>query len=168
MLTSDENGTTTFSGNSINYVASAAVTLGSSAEPVTDNDPAANPQAGEAPNNRSNRTVDFGFYRQQIGDLVFVDGNGNGTFDAGDTPLQNAVVQLYSSNGTEINVGPDGILGTADDAAGGVTTNAGGTYQFSGLPQGDYIVRVTPPSGLRKHAGYGGASRYNRPGHQHQ
>ena len=54
-------------------------------------------------------------------------------------------MQLYSSNGTEINVGPDGILGTTDDAAGGVTTGAGGTYLFSGLPAGDYIVRVTHP-----------------------
>ncbi|MBL8050287.1 MAG: sortase, partial [Anaerolineales bacterium] len=63
-------------------------------------------------------------------------------------PLAGARVQLFASNGTtEINVGPDGILGTADDGTGGVVTGAGGTYLFSNLPQGDYIVRVTPPVG---------------------
>ncbi|MBL8092312.1 MAG: hypothetical protein JNJ43_18410, partial [Anaerolineales bacterium] len=62
--------------------------------------------------------------------------------------VEGAIVRLYSGDGTtEINVGPDGILGTADDASGGVTTGPAGTYLFSGLPQGDYIVRVTPPAG---------------------
>ena len=142
---SDENGITTLNGSSINYVASAVVTLGPGAiEPLNEIDLSGGQGAADG---RANMTVDFGFYRGQLGNLVFVDVNNNGTFDAGDAPLQSAVVQLYSSNGTEINVGPEGILGTADDAGGGVTTGAGGTYQFSGLPQGDYIVRVTPPAG---------------------
>jgi LPXTG-site transpeptidase (sortase) family protein len=142
---SDENGITTLSGNATNFVASAVVTLGpGSVEPLNENDLSGGQGATDG---FADMTVDFGFYRQTLGDLVFVDNNGDGTYDAGDTPLQNAVVQLYSSNGTEINVGPDGIFGTSDDAAGGVTTSVGGTYQFSGLPQGDYIVRVTPPVG---------------------
>jgi LPXTG-site transpeptidase (sortase) family protein len=147
---SDDNGRTTLTVNSIDYVASAAVTLGpGSSEPTTDNDPATNPEPGEAANNRSDRTVDFGFYQVDIGNLVFVDVNGDGDYDAGtDTLLAGATVQLFASDGvTEIPVGPDGILGTADDAAGGVTTGAGGTYNFSGLPQGDYIIRATPPTG---------------------
>ncbi len=147
---SDDNGRTTLTGNSINYVASAAVTLGpGTAEPTTDNDPVTNPEPGEAANNRSDRTVDFGFYQVDIGNLVFVDVNGDGDYDAGtDTLLAGATVQLFASDGaTEIPVGPDGILGTADDAAGGITTGAGGTYNFSGLPQGDYIIRATPPTG---------------------
>jgi LPXTG-site transpeptidase (sortase) family protein len=142
---SDENGITTLSGNATNFVASAVVTLGpGSFEPLNESDLSGGQGAADG---YANMTVDFGFYRQTLGDLVFVDNNGDGAYDAGDTPLQNAVVQLYSSNGTEINVGPDGIFGTNDDAAGGVTTGVGGTYQFSGLPQGDYIVRVTPPVG---------------------
>ncbi|HAV76569.1 MAG TPA: hypothetical protein DCX53_04355 [Anaerolineae bacterium] len=146
----DDNGTreTTLVGF-VNAVISRAVTLGpGTPEPTNDDDPSTNPDAGEAPNNRSNRTVDFGFYRGQLGNLVFVDANNNGTYDGGDTALSGATVQLFASNGTtEINVGPDGILGTTDDAAGGVTTGVSGTYQLSGLPAGDYIVRVTPPSG---------------------
>lgn len=148
----DDNGTrqTSGSGAFAGAVISGAVTLGPGPdEPTDDTDaPAMNP-VGEAPNDRSNRTVDFGFYNQQLGNLVFVDVNGNGTYNAGtDTPLEGAVVRLYSSNGTEINVGPDGILGTSDDSPGGVTTGPDGLYLFSGLPQGEYIVQVTPPSGM--------------------
>jgi LPXTG-site transpeptidase (sortase) family protein len=142
---SDDNGTLQGSG----AVVSGAVTLGPSAsEPTNDTDADPTNPAGEAPNDQSNRTVDFGFYRMELGNQIYVDVNSNGTYDAGDLPLAGATVQLFASDGvTEINVGPDGILGTADDAPGGVTTGAGGTYLFSGLPQGDYIVRVTPPAG---------------------
>jgi LPXTG-site transpeptidase (sortase) family protein len=130
-------------------VISSAVTLGPLAnEPTNDTDANPTNPAGEAPNAQSNRTVDFGFYRQQLGNLVFVDVNNNGTYDAGDSTLAGATVRLFASDGvTEINVGPDGIFGTADDAAGGVTTGVGGTYLFSGLPVGDYIVKLTPPTG---------------------
>jgi LPXTG-site transpeptidase (sortase) family protein len=142
---SDDNGISSITGSSVNHVASAAVTLGPGInEPTGETDLSPSGQGTE--DNRANMTVDFGFYRVALGDLVFDDINNNGTFDAGDTPLAGATVQLYSSNGTEINVGPDGILGTDDDAAGGVLTGGSGTYLFSGLPAGDYFVGVTPPA----------------------
>lgn len=146
----DDNGGSIFNGLSLNYVAAQAVTLGSGpTEPTNEADPSPNPGAGEAVDNQSDRTVDFGFYRLDLGNQIFTDLNSDGIFNGGDTPLPGAIVQLYASNGTtEIPVGPDGILGTADDASGGVTTGAGGTYLFSGLPAGGYIVRVTPPSGF--------------------
>lgn len=147
---SDDNGRTTLTANSIDYVASAAVTLGpGTAEPTSDNDPATNPEPGEAANNRSDRTVDFGFYQVDIGNLVFVDVNGDGDYDSGtDTLLAGATVQLFAADGiTEINVGVDGIFGTADDLLGDFVTGPLGTYNFSGLPQGDYIIRATPPTG---------------------
>lgn len=145
---SDDNGTLQTGGAFPGAVTSSPVTLGPGTdEPVNDTDADPTNPSGEAPNNQSNRTVDFGFYRQQLGDQIFVDVNSNGTYDVGDAPLAGATVQLYSSSGTEINVGPDGVFGTSDDAPGGVITGAGGTYQFSGLPQGDYIVRVRPPVG---------------------
>jgi hypothetical protein len=151
VVDSDDNGLTTFLLSAVDYVASAAVTLGpGSNEPTGETDPATNPEPGEAPDNRSDRTVDFGFYRVEIGNIVFEDVNGDGDYDVGtDIPLAGATVRLFASGGvTEIPVGPDGILGTADDAVGGVTTGAGGTYNFSGLPAGDYIVQVTPPVGF--------------------
>ncbi len=157
---SDENGITTLAGNAINYVAAAAVTLGPGlSEPLNETDLEASGQG--AVDGRANMTVDFGFYQVAVGDLVFVDVNSDGDYDVGtDTPLANALVQLYSSNGTEIitgadgipgtaddGFGPDGIPGNGDDGTGGVLTGASGLYLFSGLPQGDYIVGVTPPVG---------------------
>ena len=54
-------------------------------------------------------------------------------------------VQLFDTNGSEIPVGADGILGTADDATGGVVTNSNGIYFFNGLAPGEYQV-VIPES----------------------
>lgn len=146
---SDDNGTRSTLPSFVGAVISQAITLDATpSEPTTESDIESPNPPGEAVNNQSNLTVDFGFYRQTLGNIVFIDVNADGDYDSGtDTPLSGATVQLYSSNGTEINVGPDGILGTADDAPGGVTTGAGGTYLFSGLPAGDYIVRVNPPVG---------------------
>lgn len=142
---SDDNGISSISGTSVNYVAAAAVTLGPLAdEPTLESDISGGQGSADA---RANMTVDFGFYRQQLGDLIFVDENNNGAYDAGDSTLAGATVQLFSSDGTEIEIGPDGVLGTSDDGTGNFTTGVGGTYQFSGLPEGDYIVRVTPPVG---------------------
>lgn len=149
----EDNGVTTFSGNTVDYVSAAAVTLGpDQSEPANDNDPTTNPETGEAANDQSNRTVDFGFYRLQLGNLVFHDVvTADGAYVPGTDGLVNgAQLQIFSSDGSgnqiaEINVGPDGVWGTADDAAGGVTTDSSGAYRFSGLPAGSYIVKVTPP-----------------------
>ncbi|HUH96795.1 MAG TPA: sortase, partial [Anaerolineales bacterium] len=145
----DDNGTSTFNGLAINYVSSQAVTLGpGGSEPTGETDlPSPNPP-GEAADNQSNLTVDFGFYRLQLGNQIYADINGDGTYESGtDSPLPGATVELFASDGTtQINVGPDGILGTADDAPGGVTSTAGsgGNYLFGGLPAGNYIVKVLP------------------------
>ena len=62
-------------------------------------------------------------------------------------------VRLFDSAGTsEVPVGPDGVLGTADDANGGVFTDANGDYSFSGLAAADYVVKVTPTSGTSSNA----------------
>ena len=151
IVDNDDNGRSTLTGNAIDYVASAAVTLGpGSPEPTNDNDPATNPEPGESANDRSDRTVDFGFYQVEIGNLVFEDVDGNGAYDSlTDALLPGATVELYASDGvTKVNVGADGIFGTADDLLGDFVTGASGQYNFTGLPAGDYIVRVTPPVGF--------------------
>jgi LPXTG-site transpeptidase (sortase) family protein len=155
----DDNGASTFLGTTgamtVDFVASATVTLGPDpVEPINDDDPTTDPQAGESADDQSNRTVDFGFYKTEIGNLVFEDINIDGDYDSGgatpDVLMNGVTVRLYpgnNNNSAEIRVGPDGILGTADDATGGVTTGSNGwgngEYHFSGLPAGDYIVRVT-------------------------
>ncbi|KAB8144837.1 DUF11 domain-containing protein [Chloroflexia bacterium SDU3-3] len=110
----------------------------------------------------SNETVDFGFYTLKMGNLVWKDdGSGanynNGVKDADENGLSGVTVKLYTADGvTEIPVGPDGILGTADDTTGGVTTDASGHYSFGGLadstytgqPSAGYVVKITAPTGL--------------------
>ncbi|MCC6299156.1 MAG: sortase [Anaerolineales bacterium] len=142
----DDNGTLQNAGTFAGAVVSSVATLGPGlTEPTLEADA---PLGQGAIDQRANMTVDFGFYRLELGDLVFEDVNNNGTFDAGDVPLQGVRVQLFAENGTtEINVGPDGILGTADDAPGGMLTDVNGNYLFSGLPQGRYIVQATGPVG---------------------
>jgi hypothetical protein len=104
---SDDNGTSQTAGAFNGAVISQAVTLGPIAdEPITDTDADPTNPAGEAPDAQSNRTVDFGFYRTEIGNLVFFDANVNGVYDAGDLALPGAVVQLFAADGaTEISVG---------------------------------------------------------------
>lgn len=164
----DDNGTLQTGGTFAGAVVSSVVTLGPGlTEPVLGVTPGVPGIEVDAPlgqgaiDQRANMTVDFGFYRLSLGDLVFEDINNNGTFDAGDVPLQNVLVHLFASNGTtEIITGADGIPGTADDAfgpdgipgngddgQGGVLTDASGNYQFNGLAQGSYVVKATAPNG---------------------
>jgi LPXTG-site transpeptidase (sortase) family protein len=142
----DDNGMTSFTSNAVDFVSAQAVTLGpGGSEPTGETNPTTNPQTGEAVDNQSNRTVDFGFYRQELGNLVFQDIDEDGAFGGSDGTLDGATVQLFAADGTtEINVGPDGIWGTSDDAPGGMTSVGGGNYRFSGLPAGIYRVKVMP------------------------
>jgi LPXTG-site transpeptidase (sortase) family protein len=159
----DDNGTRDSNSASAFYkaVISKAVTLGPNGDTEPIGEVAAQLESGvlgnqgHQPDAHANMTVDFGFYKVAIGDLIFLDNDDSGHSNAGDTPIDSVVVKLF--NGTdEVQVGPDGILGTVDDAAGGVVTGplagvhpawGAGEYHFSGLPAGDYIVKVTAPNG---------------------
>ncbi|MEM7384817.1 MAG: Calx-beta domain-containing protein, partial [Verrucomicrobiota bacterium] len=86
-----------------------------------------------------------------VGNLIFLDNNENGRFDAGDAGAGGVTVQLWSpgadgialnADDTEIPVGPDGALGTSDDTSGGILTSGGGNYLFRGIDTGDYYVRL--------------------------
>ena len=82
--------------------------------------------------------VDFGYVgKGAIGDLVWFDSNGSGTVtqDAGEPGLPNIPVTVTWA-------GPDGTFGTADDLTFPTTTNASGLYGVSGLPYGNYAVKV--------------------------
>ncbi|MBS1968412.1 MAG: DUF11 domain-containing protein, partial [Chloroflexi bacterium SZAS-1] len=80
--------------------------------------------------------ADFGYTGSgSIGDLVWLDANGNGAQDAGEPGL----------NGVDVTItwaGLDGVFGTADDLALIATTDANGAYSVGGLPAGSYTVDV--------------------------
>ncbi len=85
----------------------------------------------------SRLNVDFGYVYTpgtgRIGDLVWIDKNGNGARDTGETGLPNAAVKLYNRT-------TGALLATT-------ATDSNGAYLFPGLPAGSYTVTVTPPAG---------------------
>lgn len=130
-------------------ILSGSIALGAPGEPVSETD-VPNGQGSADP--AANMTVDFGFYRLNLSGTVWNDtgagaNNNNGNLDSGELGIPAIVVRLYTNAGVEIPVGPDGILGTADDAVGGMNTNGSGNYNFQGLAPGTYRVVVTSNGG---------------------
>ena len=98
--------------------------------------------AGSEPNGDINLTVDFGLYEPQIeptvsvGNLVFSDIDNDGVYNNIDTVLEGVEVEIYS-------LGPDEMKGTNDDVLINTeTTNNLGEYQFTGLPEGVYYLKL--------------------------
>jgi hypothetical protein len=109
----------------------------------------------------NDHTLDFGFRSAavSVGNQVWFDLNNNGIRNGIEDAPNGVCMQLYSGDGaTEIAIGPDGRFGTPDDAPGCVNTDArdgNGTYAFSGLPAGDYVVCLTAPPGYSSSSGSG-------------
>ncbi|WAB82259.1 isopeptide-forming domain-containing fimbrial protein [Microcella daejeonensis] len=83
------------------------------------------------------RGQDFGVVGDaSLGDLVWLDRNGDGVRDADEPGIVGATLEI-------IGLGADGVLGGGDDAVFGVTTDADGLYSLDGLLPGDYVVTVT-------------------------
>ncbi|TAE30617.1 MAG: DUF11 domain-containing protein [Cytophagales bacterium] len=80
-----------------------------------------------------NLTVDAGLIPlpASLGDYVWLDNNGNGVQDPGESGVQGVTVTLYS-NGSAVAT---------------TTTSASGLYSFTGLAPGDYQVVFTAPVG---------------------
>ncbi len=69
-----------------------------------------------------------------IGNMVWLDNDGDGVQDAGEDPMPGITVSLYNS--------ADSLQGTAVSAA-------DGSYSFEGLASGDYYLTFTnPPAGF--------------------
>ena len=91
----------------------------------------------------NNTTIDAGVYvPASLGDRVWVDANGNGQQDDGETGVAGAKVTL-------IGGGADGLISTtADNTAVTTTTDANGNYKFTGLTPGvEYQVQFAAPEG---------------------
>ena len=80
--------------------------------------------------------ADFGYRptaSSSIGDLVFLDPNGNGAQDTNEPGVPGVTVTLLNAGGF--------VVATT-------TTDASGNYLFPGLPAGTYTVRVTDTDGV--------------------
>lgn len=85
-------------------------------------------------------TVDFGYKpvgTGSIGDTVYVDADGNGLKGTTEVGIASVPVTLYRdlNNNGIIDIGSDPVVGVT-------TTGSSGTYLFTGLPAGDYLVDV--------------------------
>ncbi|MBX3081403.1 MAG: hypothetical protein KF716_07180 [Anaerolineae bacterium] len=127
----DDNGFTTGTLGATGYVASQAITIGGT-EPTGEPDPTQG-IVDSTPDNRSNTTLDFGFYTITLGNQVWNDVDNSGTLNGAEVGIPNVTVELYASDGAGNPIGA--ALAT-------VTTDANGNYNFTGLPAGDYIVRL--------------------------
>jgi protocatechuate 3,4-dioxygenase beta subunit len=142
---SNDNGLNTPVGGAIR---SGTVTLGpATSEPTGETDVASPNPAGEAPDGRSNLTVDFGFVPPaSLGNFVFNDTNGNGVQDAGEVGVPGVTVTLLDAAGNAVPGVPPQITG------------ADGSYLFTNLPPGTYAVGFTtlPPGTTFTTADQGG------------
>ena len=128
---------------SATVIRSGTLTLSVGAEPTLEGDVGPQSASDPAADAGSNLTVDFGIFRPlSLGNLVFFDKNNNGTFDpASETGIANVSVNLWTD--------PEGD-GVPNVKLAGTTTNASGSYLFTGLGQGTYVVQVdntTLPAG---------------------
>ncbi len=90
----------------------------------------------------TNHSYDFGFIQTlAVGNLVFFDANGDGDRDPGEPGLPGVTVTLLNPDTTT-------ALQTNGVPFPPVVTDANGNYVFSSVPEGDYIVKITAPSGL--------------------
>lgn len=76
-----------------------------------------------------------------IGDRIFSDVTGDGTFQlgSGETGIDGVLVNLYRDNGSSA-----GILDASDTYVTSQYSSGGGLYYFTGLVDGDYIVQLDP------------------------
>lgn len=82
--------------------------------------------------------ADFGFFGvppASIGDQVFIDNNGDGVFNSGDTTLANIAVELYMDADDDDQAEPGELVTTQ-------VTNVAGVYSFTSLGPSTYIVKV--------------------------
>ena len=80
-------------------------------------------------------TVNFGESAGSFAGTVFLDGNNNGVQDGGEVGLPGVTVTLTGTDANGVTVGPTIT-----------TTSASGTYSFSNLLAGTYVIKETQPA----------------------
>jgi len=82
-----------------------------------------------------------------IGNLVWNDANNNGLRELNELGIGGVAVELYRSS--------NDVAGDADELLiASTTTSPVGAYNFTGLADGKYVVKVTPASSIPSNAGH--------------
>lgn len=129
---------------------SESIALASLTETETETDKEAGVGDGRynIRDNSSNLTIDFGFFEPlSIGNRVWLDDgvgtSNNGLIDAGEVGIDGVIVELFRDTGAGINPATDTPYRTTVTNS-DTTTGALGYYLFDDLPEGDYVVRLSP------------------------
>lgn len=77
-----------------------------------------------------------------LGNSVWIDSNNNGVKDIGENGLSGVLLELLDSNGDAVD-NPN----VANYQAYVTTSDGSGNYSFSGLPAGDYKIKIATPPG---------------------
>ena len=121
-------------GNPVSPTATTA-TFTLTSNRVTDSDPLT-----ALRRDVTNPTIDAGVVPLlSLGDLVWIDTDRDGTFDATEQPLPGVGVRLVDAGGATVS-DINGVPQTT-------TTDANGRYSFDDLPPGSYQVEFTLPAG---------------------
>ena len=147
----DSNINTAATGLPADTFESGTFTLTSLGEPNESDTAAGDSQDGTAGSNADlsgNNTIDFGLVSPvSLGSFVWNDLNGDGIQQANEPPIAGAQVTLLVDDGTGT-----GTLVPATDINGvvvsGITVGPDGLYHFENLPNGEYVVELTAPSGF--------------------
>ena len=130
-------------------------TPGTPADNVITGDGTGSPSSNDPATDEDDHDGERVIYSQpilSIGDLVFADLENDGYYNNSDYGIEDVEVKLFS-------VGVDNIKGTADDAELATqVTNGFGEYNFTGLFDGVYYVKLTGngiPTGFISSTGEG-------------
>jgi protocatechuate 3,4-dioxygenase beta subunit len=106
-------------------------------ETVRADDPTDDDEAGGFfTDERSNHSVDFGFYQLTLGSQVWIDTNADGVLDPTEQPVDGVPVNLYQ-------LADDGSLIQVDDTTTSTINGEPGSYLFTGLESGaTYVVEI--------------------------
>ncbi|CAK8724592.1 hypothetical protein KKHLCK_14480 [Candidatus Electrothrix laxa] len=87
--------------------------------------------------------ADFGYQSLSIGDFIWHDLNGDGIQDAGESGLNGVEVELYlDSDGDGLWDAPGDGASDDDEVLIRTTTTVDGRYDFTGIPAGNYFVKL--------------------------
>ncbi|MCB9149008.1 MAG: carboxypeptidase regulatory-like domain-containing protein [Caldilineaceae bacterium] len=101
----------------------------------SDADPATGqtPPTGTLLNGEQDLSLDMGVYQPaSLGDYVWLDRDGDGVQESGESGIEGVRVELFSGDGASTGLT--------------TTTDADGFYEFTDLAPGDYYVVFTPPT----------------------
>jgi SdrD B-like domain/GEVED domain len=86
------------------------------------------------------------------------DATNDNVIGAGDTPLASITIKLF------LDRDGSGTVTAGDTEISSTVTNASGSYNFTGLPAGNYVVRETDPSGATSESDAAGSPTDNEIG----